>query len=452
MTVSLLLFAAVLSADPVPKLPAQSAIAWPEFRGPTHEGHAGGPAPLSPSSDRVAWRASLPGLGWSSPVIDRGQALLTTAVETGGGHELRLLVVSLEDGTLKHNELVAEQPASDLVEMHQKNSHASPTPVLARIDDERTACFVHFGPHATARYSFGGDGSLTRDWLTKTPPYLSQHGTGGSPALVGTPDDGVLVLCCDGRDEQFVLGLEAASGRELWRVDREMNPQRGFSFGTPLLLPREGSEEGQVVCPGSSVVMSLDPRTGEEFWRVGYGSGYSVVPRPVFDADLGQHGLVFVCSGFGDKTIYAIDPSGRGDVTDSHVAWSSRKQTPMSPSLLLADGLLYAVADNGVASCWNAADGERVWTQRLGGGFSASPLLVREAGGQAGDEAEAPSTTDAIYWLSEQGELTVSRPGRQWQDVSRSRWGDGSRTFASPTVYEGDLLLRTESALLRLTR
>lgn len=443
MTMFLCAVAALVpAADPEPKLAAQSAIAWPEFRGPTHEGHTAGPAPLEWSdSEGIVWQTPLDGLGWSSPTVDRGLVVLTTAVAEGESQSLRLQVVDFATGELKTDRELFRQDDSPAVEMHQKNSHASPTPVLARDAAGRTVCYAHFGPHGTAAVAIDDAGRLETLWSTAVPAYLSQHGTGGSPALHGTPDDGTLVVCCDGRDVQSVVGLDAATGELQWQTPREAEASRGFSFGTPLLIPRDGTGSGrQAICPGSSAVMSLDPDTGEELWRVRYGEGYSVVPRPVYDPDLGEAGLVFVCSGFGDKTVYAIDPTGSGDVTDSHVAWSQKKQTPMSPSLLLHDGLLYSVSDRGIAFCREAATGEVVWTDRLGGNFSASPLLV------ADDEG------DRIYWQDESGVCTVTAAGREAKTLATNRFVRGKRTFASYALVDGDFLIRTESALLRVGR
>ena len=434
----------VMAAPPSEKLPSQAGLAWPEFRGPTHEGHALGPAPLSwTETENVRWKTPLPGLGWSSPTVAGRQVVLTTAVEAGGVQELRLLIVDLDDGSLAHNVLLFEQGDSPLAEMHQKNSHASPTPVLARRDDGRVVAFVHFGPHGTAAVLLPEEGSEAAPetlWKAAVPAYLPQHGTGGSPALHGTPDDGVLIICGDGRDVQYVVGLDAATGEQRWKTDRNADPDRGFSFGTPLLIPRSDSPSGvQAICPGSSTVMSLDPETGEEFWRSRYGSGYSVVPRPVFDPNLGENGLVFLSSGFGDKTVYAIDPSGTGDVTDTHVAWSSKKQAPYSPSLLLHEGLLYTVSDGGIAFCRDAESGDVEWTDRLDGKFSASPLLVT-----------MPDGSSRIYWQDEGGRCTVTLAGRKQKVLGTNELPSGDRTFASYALVEGDFLIRSEKLLYRI--
>ncbi len=125
------------------------------------------------------------------------------------------------------------------------------------------------------------------------------------------------------------------------------------------------------ICPGSGGVWAYDPDTGKQLWRVAYGEGYSVVPRPVYG-----HNLIYVCSGFGDAQLFAIDPTGNGDITDSHVKWKTKKGVPKSPSVLLVGNEIYMVDDKGVATCMDAVSGELHWQERLGGGFSASPSFA----------------------------------------------------------------------------
>src|SRR5690606_34829522 len=121
-------------------------------------------------------------------------------------------------------------------------------------------------------------------------------------------------------------------------------PDKGFSFSTPTVVDVEG--RALAVCAGSDAVCAYDPETGKELWRVRYKGGYSVVPRPV-----AGNGLVYVCSGFGDRRLIAIDPTGRGDITDSHVRWSVKKGVPQSPSVLLVGELLFMVDDQGIGTC-----------------------------------------------------------------------------------------------------
>jgi len=386
---------------------------WPQFRGPAADGHAPGPLPIAWSeSDNVVWKTPLAGLGWSSPVIRGDRVYLTTATETeGDGRSLRLVCLDARTGAVAWDRELFTQDGP--VRIHPKNSHASPTPLVT--GDRIVA---HFGPHGTACVSPAGDVLWKR-----TLAYAPQHGNGGSPALAGD----VLVICCDGSDEQFVVGLDLGSGDIRWRTERDTDPVKGFSFATPLVTTVAGAQ--QAICPGSDAVFAYEPATGREIWRVDYPGGYSVIPRPVHAA-----GLVFVGSGYDKPVLYAIDPTGRGNVTATHVRWKLDRGAPHTPSVLVVGDDLYCVSDNGVATCLDATTGAEVWRERLGGNFSASPL---HAGG-------------IVYFQNESGEAILVKAVRTFTEVARNRIGDGARSFASYAVDGSAIVLRTESAVYRI--
>ncbi len=175
-------------------------------------------------------------------------------------------------------------------------------------------------------------------------------------------------------------------------------------------------------------MQSLNPDDGSEYWRVRY-TGYSVIPKPIF-----HHGLVFVSTSYDRPSLLAIDPTGSGDVTDTHVRWtvSANAAIPHTPSLVALDGKVAMVSDKGIAACFDGATGKELWKERIGGNFSASPLLV---GSQ-------------MHLLSEEGDYTVLDIAGQPQTVSQTKLGE--RALASPAVIDGDLILRTDKALVRI--
>lgn len=390
---------------------------WPQFRGPTGQGLSEvSDVPVTWSeTENIAWKVAIPGSGWSSPVIANDRVYLTTAVPTDAGHELRVLCLDAGSGETLWDIKAFDQPEGETVEKHAKNSHASPTPV---IDGDRL--YVHFGPHGTACLRLD-DGETV--WKNREVTYAPNHGNGSSPALAGD----MLVITCDGRDIQFVLGMNKSTGEIAWRTDRDVHPDKGFSFCTPLIIDVNGQQ--QAICPGSGAVFAYNPQTGEEIWRVTYGEGFSVVPRPVF----GQ-GLVFICTGFGDGRLLAIDPTGTGDITESHVRWTADRGVPRSPSLLQVGKELFAVDDTGIATCLDAATGEKHWQKRLGGNFSASPLFV----------------AGRIYFQDEQGNATVVNASTTFEELSKNALSGDERTFASLAVHNGALLLRSEGYLYRI--
>ncbi|MDG1894253.1 MAG: PQQ-binding-like beta-propeller repeat protein [Fuerstiella sp.] len=396
---------------------------WTEFRGPTGQGHSDAvDLPTTWSEDEhIAWKVDLPGNGWSSPVVAGGRIYVTAAVpvdvDASSRHSLRVLCLSASDGETVWDVEAFQHSADETIEVHNKNSHASPTPIL-----EGDRLYVHFGPHGTA--CLRTDGSVV--WKNSELHYAPQHGNGGSPAVAGD----VLVICCDGKDQRYVTGLDKQSGEPIWKTERELSPSRGFSFCTPTIVRVAGAS--QAICPGSGGVWSYDPQTGKQLWQVAYGEGYSVVPRPV-----AGHGVVFVCSGFGDQQLFAIDPTGSGDVTDSHVVWKIKKGVPKSPSVLLVENELYMVDDAGIASCLDAVSGEVHWQERLNGKFSASPSLAN----------------GLIYFQSETGTTTVVRPGKDYDEVAQNQLGDGEvRTFASFAFVDNAILLRSETSLYRIEK
>ena len=166
-----------------------------------------------------------------------------------------------------------------------------------------------------------------------------------------------------------MAALDRETGKLLWKTERETSAKKKFSFSTPLVIQHAGRTE--VISPGSGAVCAYDPASGKELWRVRYGEGYSVVPRPILG-----HGHLFVTSGFDRPSVMAIRLGGQGDVTDSHVTWTLAKGAPNTPSLLLVGDELYFVSDGGIASCVDARTGAVHWSERLGGNFSASPLLA----------------------------------------------------------------------------
>ncbi len=379
------------------------AAEWPQFRGPSGEGQAAASGlPLTWSeSENTVWKTPVAGRGWSSPVIDGSQIWLTTAA----GRSLRALALDRDSGRLLLDVEVFRLDGPPAI--HQKNSYASPTPIL---DTGRV--YVHFGPLGTA--ALKRDGSIV--WKRQLN-YQHGHGPGGSPALWGE----LLIINCDGTDQQYVVALDKETGEIRWRTERR---DGAMSYSTPLII-RAGPGE-QVISPGANRAVAYDPRTGREIWWIGY-DGFSVVPRPVFG-----HGLVFLTSGFYRPILFAVRPGGRGDVSHSQVAWTWERGVPLTPSPLLAGDELYLVSDNGIVTCLDAKTGREQWRERLPGRFSASPLAAE----------------GRVYFLNESGETTVVEAGRNFTVLARNRL-DGE-TLASLAVAGRAIFLRTASHLYRI--
>jgi outer membrane protein assembly factor BamB len=391
---------------------------WPQFRGPTGQGLSDATGVPTEWSDtqHVAWKVEVPGKGWSSPVLSHGKLYLTTAVgDAGSGISLHALCLDAKDGhTLWDTEIFTPDPAAASA-MHRKNSLASPTPIVTA-----DRLYVHFGHMGTAALDLTGKVVWKQTELSYTPV----HGNGGSPALVGD----ALVFSCDGASDPFVAALDAATGKVRWKTPRNTTAQKPFSFCTPLAITIGGAT--QVILPGSGFVGSYDPRDGHENWRVNYGEGYSVIPRPVF-----AHGLIFVSSSFNKPMLYAIHPDGaKDDATETSIAWTVAKAVPHSASMLVLGDELYFVSDAGIASCADARTGEIHWSERLSGGFSASPFAAE----------------GRVYFQNETGSTFVVKAGKTYELLAKNDIGEP--TLASFAVADGTLFLRSEKYLRKITR
>jgi outer membrane protein assembly factor BamB len=183
----------------------------------------------------------------------------------------------------------------------------------------------------------------------------------------------------------------------------------------------------QVVIPGSQWCIAYEPRTGKEIWRVDHGRGFSLVPRPVFDGH-----LLYFCTGYMSDRLLAIRPDGKGDVTETHIAWEKSKQIPMMPSPLVTGNRLYTMSDNGIACCFDAGTGEEKWRARIDGRYSSSPICA----------------DGRIYIANHAGLTTVFPASDEFEKLAENRL-DG-QLMASPVPVDGSLLLRTGTHLYRV--
>jgi len=390
---------------------------WTEFRGPTGMGFSSAknvPTQWS-SSKNLAWKTPLPGQGWSSPVVAGGKIYLTAAVQARGNN-VSLGAACLDAGTGKvlWDQTIFQPTQQQTAAMHRKNTLASPTPLISG-----DRLFVHFGHMGTAALDLSGK----IIWQQTELGYSPTHGNGSSPILAG----GGIVFSADAERDPFLASLDPATGKVKWKTARRGGVAKSkFSFSTPLLIDVAG--QAQLVSPASGYVGGYDPGTGTEIWRVEYGQGYSVVPRPVY-----AHGLVFVASGFNQATLYAIKVAGaKGDVTAKNVAWRIAKGAPLTPSVVVVGDELYMVADNGLATCADARTGAIHWTHRLDGNFSASPVAAE----------------GRVYFQNESGVGSVIKASKTFEPVAENDLKE--RTLASYAVIEGGLIIRTESGLVRV--
>ncbi len=385
---------------------------WPQFRGPNADGHVTGPATPMQWSDskNIAWRVSIAGLGWSSPVVADGRVYLTTAVPKDEGLSLRAIALDSDTGKVvwdREVRSVAKKPS-----IHAKNSHASPTPVV-----RDGSVFVYFGALGMARLATK-DGSI--QWICNELDYPPMHGSGGSPILVG----GKLFVVCDGSSKPFVAAIDAETGKVAWKSPRSVEARISHSFVTATTAMIDGRT--QMLAPGPDHFAAYDLATGTELWRV-RAPGWSVVPQPAVG-----HGMVIYNHDYDNPELFAVKLGGIGDVTETNIVWRITRGAPSTPSPLLVGDELYFVSDNGIASCVDAKTGTSHWMERLGGNFSASPIYAN----------------GRVLFLNETGVVTWVKLGKDFAVLGKNEVP--GRTLATPAFSNGAMYLRTDEVLYKV--
>lgn len=415
---------------------------WNQFRGPNGDGktHAKNLPVEFGETKNVRWKTPIHGNGWSSPVVWDKQIWLTAG--NADGTELFALCVDLESGEVIHDIKVFDVAETQL-EYPDLNSPATPTPIV-----EEGRVYVHFGTYGTACL----DTKTGKKLWERRDLHCDHRVRPASSPIIGGDS---LFLHFDGVDVQFVAALDKNTGKTLWLQNREVDSDldavlraEGLSeadieatkkekpndnrksYATPTIIEFQGRP--QLISPAAEVTFSYDPNTGEELWRVRHeGFGWNVACRPIF-----EHGLVYITTGVARRML-AVRPSGTGDVTDTHVAWSVRGRTPEIPSPLIVDDLLFMVSDKaGVVSCLEAKGGEEVWRERLAG---------------VGNHWASPLYADAkIYLTSLKGVVSVISAARNFQVLAENKF-DAS-FIASPAVAEDALILRSLTHLYCIAR
>lgn len=390
---------------------------WPRFRGPSGQGlstETGLPLEWS-EQNNVAWKTEIPGAGWSSPVV-WGDRVFLTSTTGDNGASCHVISVDRRSGKLLWDREVLRQS----ITMNRKqNSFATPTPAT---DGRRV--YAVFASGAIAAVNF--DGSVA--WTNTEIDYYSEHGLGTSPVLYKD----LLIMQFDGSsrgedkkvgwqkpwDKSFLAALDTATGKVRWKTGRGTSR---IGHGTPNLLFEKGI--AQLVSGAGDVIQGYDPSTGERIWTA-YSQGEGVVPSIV----LGD-GLIFTSSGFEKSTIRTLRTGGRGDITQTHVAWEQVKGVPHIPSFAYAKPYLYTMTEAGVAMCLKAESGEIVWQERVGGKFWASPVVAE----------------GRIYFLDEEGLTTVIRAAPKFEVLARNKIEGACQ--ASMAVSGRRLFLRTATHL-----
>ena len=401
---------------------------WNQFRGPGGYGIApNAQLPLEFSDTKnVQWRTPIHDLGWSSPVVWKNQAWVTTAKEDGS--ELFAVCVNVDTGKIIHDIKVFDV-AKPQNEWSYLNTHATPTPVI-----EEGRIYVHFGSYGTACLD-----TQTGKKLWERRDLNCDHRVRAASCPIMDKD--LVFLTYDGVDQQFVAALEKETGETRWLTKRtyksgqvppkdKPNDNRK-SYATPTIIEYDGKK--QLISPAAEATYSYDPATGQELWfiRHGKGFGYNVTCRPIY-----RHGLIFTNSGISKK-LFAIDPSGSGDVTDTHIRWTTRRGVSNIPAPLVVGDNLYMISDSGgMVSCFEAKTGNQIFSERLGGlqNHWISPIYA----------------DGKIYFFSKDGISSVIEASSEFKILSKN---ESNTVFVSMPAIAGDsMLIRSNTHLYRIAK
>ncbi|HVU86642.1 MAG TPA: PQQ-binding-like beta-propeller repeat protein [Pirellulales bacterium] len=378
---------------------------WPGWRGPRGDGTSdekGIPTRWN-ATENIAWKIALPGVGHASPIVWQDHVFLVSCLPDSADRVL--IALDRSSGRTLWQRTVVNAPLED---KHELNSFASSTPTT----DGRLVyvTFLAGDDMIVAAYDFAGE----QKWLVRPGEFHSRHGYCSCPVLF---EDKVIVNG-DHDGDSYLVALDRATGKTAWKTMREHKTR---SYVTPLIRQIEGAP--QLLLSGSKTVASYDPRTGKQIWVID-GPTEQFVASMVYDGK-----LLFMTAGFPDHHILAIRPGGHGNITETHIAWRTTENTSYVPSPIVVGGYFLVVADNGIASCYEAATGRRTWKQRIGRRYSAS--LVTAEG--------------LVYFTSDDGLTTVVRPGETFDAVAENELGEPC--YASLAISHGQIFQRSDKHL-----
>lgn len=378
---------------------------WPVWRGPRADGTVKdtGFALKWSATEGVKWKLPLAAGGHASPVVSKGKVFVAGCNEETKARTLAC--VDRATGKLLWEKSVV---VSGLEKKHGENSWASSTPAT---DGERVYVTFLDAPQARV-YCFDYDGKLL--WEKNPGEFHSQHGFCSPPLLY---KDFVIVNCDQDAprgQKAYIVAFDKKTGEEKWRIDR---PNKLRSYCPPVVLEFNGKK--QMVLTGSKCVTSYDPDTGDQWWIV---DG----PTEQFVSSVVAHdGLVLLTAGFPVYWVMAIDPTGKGNVTKTHVKWSVKNEGGYVPSPVAHRGTMFLVDDKGAASAWDVKTGKQHWKEQLSRSKHHASTVVAEG---------------RLYHFADDGTCYVLKAANEYEQLAKNVLGE--KVFASPAFSDGDIFVR----------
>lgn len=401
-----------------------SAAEWPQFRGPGGAGVGESSVPVTWSdTQHLRWKTPLPGPGSSSPIVQGDHVFVTSYSGAGGAGGpaagpaklvRHLLCVRKADGVVFwQRDLAAELPEDAYEGFLTEHGYASSTPVT----DSRGMVFVFFGKSGVVAFDTAG-GKL---WQTAVGKESSNRRWGSAASLV-LQGDNVIVNAAE--ESQSIRALDRKTGQQAWKAE---GAALELAYGTPGLVSLDdGSQELVIAVPGE--VWGMDPVSGKMLWHAKTALTGNVSPSVIVDGT-----TIYLFGGFRSSGSLAIRAGGRGDVTRSHVLWTSRNSSYVATPLL-HEGHLYWIDDRGQAFCSNAATGELVYRERVDGMAQggrpvyASPVL----------------SAGRLYVVSRWSGTFVLPAAPRYEILAQNRFeSDDSDFSGTPAISDGDIFLRS---------
>lgn len=396
-TSALIVAICVMTSSAQPPEPASGD--WPFWRGPNRNGTAeSGQQPPVQWSDthNVAWKTLIPGRGHSSPTVVGNRVLLTTA--EGDTQRQSVLCYDRATGELIWRRTVNEGGLPGKI--HTRNTHASST--ISAHGGRLFAAFHHHDAIHVAALDMQGNIL----WTSKAGAFLPQqykYGYAASPVLYG----GTVIVVGDHDRDAFLAAFDQETGQPLWRTDR---PDM-LNWASPVVAKVAGRY--QLLISGCERVSSYDPKTGQMLWQT------AATTMATSGTIVWHDDLVFAAGGFPKAGVFCLRGDGSGELL-----WQNKERL-YEQSMLAHGGYLYAITDSGRAFCWQAETGAEMWSERLKGPISASPVL---AGGN-------------IYISNERGTTWVFRANAEkFQLIAQNQLG--AETFATPSICGNEVFLR----------
>jgi outer membrane protein assembly factor BamB len=386
---------------------APRAEPWPGWRGPRSDGtSAEHNLPTNWDPTNALWKVELPGKGHASACVWGDRICTVTALTNS--QERVLLCLDRAQGKILWQQTVVKGP---LEKIHNENSYASSTPAT---DGKHVFVTFRVGDEiVVAAHELATGKQL---WLVRPGTHVGEWGYNNEPVLF---QDKVIVDG-DSKGDSFLVALSQADGKILWRVSRS---HKGISYSAPFI--RELAGQTQLVQCGDRCVAGFNPLNGQMLWSVD-GPSEEFVSTPVYSA---KTGLIYVCSSWPKQVLLAIRPDGKGDVTQSHVAWRDAKGGPYVPSMIVAGDYLLSLNNGGAAYCFEPATGKVFWQEKLGR-HHASPVLL----------------DGLVYFINDEGTVNVIKPGERFERAAQFQLGEPC--YASPAISDGQVFLRTFPHLL----